>query len=121
MTTVPVEISTNEVTISVREETASQVPVNVVSNRTFQVDVSESNATIPVGISEPVQIVPVECGIGIYSGTYPEYEGEYEFTPSQETQVVETRNKVTRRNITINPIPQNYGLITWNGSVLTVS
>ena len=24
-------------------------------------------------------------------------------------------------NVTVNPIPSNYGLITWNGSVLTVS
>ena len=25
------------------------------------------------------------------------------------------------KNIRINPIPSNYGLITWDGSVLTVS
>ena len=121
MTTVPVEISTNEVTISVREETCESIPVDVVSSRTFNVDVSESNASVPVEASETVQIVPVECGIGIYSGTYPEYEGEYEFTPSSETQTIDIRNRVARRNITINPVPQNYGLITWNGSVLTVS
>lgn len=51
----------------------------------------------------------------------PAYEGEYTFTPSAETQVIETERKWLTNNITINPIPSNYGLITWDGSSLTVS
>jgi len=51
----------------------------------------------------------------------PQYEGAYEFTPTQETQTVPTAQRVLLENIIINPIPSNYGLITWNGSVLTVS
>lgn len=51
----------------------------------------------------------------------PSYEGEYEVTPSEETQTLATDSLYMRGNITINPIPSNYGLITWNGSVLTVS
>jgi hypothetical protein len=35
--------------------------------------------------------------------------------------VLATAEKVVTRNIVINPIPSNYGLITWNGSTLTVS
>ena len=50
-----------------------------------------------------------------------EYTGAYEFTPTQGTQVIEIANKKATADITINPIPSNYGLITWNGSVLTVS
>ena len=49
------------------------------------------------------------------------YTGEYEFTPTQQTQTVEIENKMAAANIVINPIPSNWGLITWNGSVLTVS
>lgn len=49
------------------------------------------------------------------------YRGEYEFTPSEETQTVHINGLRATRNITINPIPNNYGKITWNGSVLTVS
>lgn len=49
------------------------------------------------------------------------YEGPYEVTPSSETQVLRTQQKMAIRNIIVNPIPSNYGLITWNGSVLTVS
>lgn len=49
------------------------------------------------------------------------YTGAYEVTPSQETQTLETYNKRMTDNVTINPIPNNYGLITWNGSIITVS
>lgn len=49
------------------------------------------------------------------------YKGAYEFTPTRETQVISIDHKEALQDITINPIPQNYGLITYNGSVLTVS
>ena len=51
----------------------------------------------------------------------PAYAGPYEVTPSAETQTLETDSFYMNGNITINPIPSNYGLITWNGSTLTVS
>lgn len=54
-------------------------------------------------------------------GASPPYEGAYEYTPTEETQIIEIVDKRATQNITINPIPQNYGLITWNGSTLTVS
>lgn len=49
------------------------------------------------------------------------YTGAYEVTPSEETQTLETNNMRMTGNVTINPIPNNYGLITWNGSIITVS
>lgn len=49
------------------------------------------------------------------------FDGAYEYTPTRETQVVLIDGKKATDNITINPIPSNYGLITWDGSVLTVS
>jgi hypothetical protein len=51
----------------------------------------------------------------------PTYEGTYEVTPTAEAQTLATDSLYMRGNITINPIPSNYGLITWNGSTLTVS
>ena len=51
----------------------------------------------------------------------PAYTGTYEVTPSAETQTLETNSFYMNGNITINPIPDNYGLITWNGSVIRVS
>lgn len=49
------------------------------------------------------------------------YEGQYQITPNAETQVLDTRRLVMIDNVTINPIPSNYGKITWNGSFLTIS
>ena len=49
------------------------------------------------------------------------YTGTYEATPSAETQTLNTAGLTMTDNITINPIPNNYGLITWNGATLTVS
>lgn len=49
------------------------------------------------------------------------YTGEYTVTPSAETQVIPTNGLRMTDNITVNPIPNNYGLITWNGSTITVS
>ena len=49
------------------------------------------------------------------------YEGSYEVTPSAEEQVLSTKYLRMTDDVRINPIPQNYGLITWNGAFLTVS
>ena len=63
-----------------------------------------------------------EFGVVIGGGSdLPVYTGEITVTPTQETQVLETADHSVLDNITINPIPHNYGLITWDGSVLTVS
>ena len=49
------------------------------------------------------------------------YTGEYEFTPSDEVQVVSVRGMNMTEDIVINPVPSNYGRITWDGATLTVS
>lgn len=57
----------------------------------------------------------------VVSRVAPDYDGGYEFTPSDEQQVVPTAGKTLKENIVINPIPSNYGLISYNGFKLTVS
>lgn len=49
------------------------------------------------------------------------YDGPTTITPSQDTQILQTNGFVLTKDITVAAIPSNYGLITWNGSVLTVS
>ena len=49
------------------------------------------------------------------------YEGPYTVTPTRETQILETNGLLMRDNVTINPIPQNYGLVEYNGSRLRIS
>lgn len=52
--------------------------------------------------------------------TIPEYDGPYEYEPSEEGQTVRTGGFALSEDITIRPIPSNYGRIAYNGSVLTV-
>ena len=87
------------------------IPMQVsVSNVNLPVNVAASNVGIPIGVAASYQMIEGET-----------YDGPYEFTPTQEAQTVPTANKVLLDDIIIHPIPQNYGLITWNGAVITVS
>lgn len=65
-----------------------------------------------------------EIGMGnvykITVGADP-YEGEYVVTPTRERQVLETKHLAMAENVVIEPIPQNYGLITYNGFGLTIT
>lgn len=57
----------------------------------------------------------------IFGGGIPDYDGPYEVTPGPEAQIFQTKDHAMRENLRINPIPNNYGLITYNGGVITVS
>lgn len=75
-----------------------------------------------VDIINPALSVVAEYYTPVRSYAGVEYfEGPYEYTPTRETQTVPIQGKVAANNITINPIPSNYGLITWDGRALTVS
>lgn len=50
-----------------------------------------------------------------------QYEGSYVFTPSSQTQYAPTAYMTLLGDIKINPIPSNYGLITYDGTIITVS
>ena len=51
----------------------------------------------------------------------PPYTGSYTVIPTSGEQILQTQGMSMTDNIVIEPIPSNYGLITWNGSFLTVS
>ena len=67
----------------------------------------------------------LECGsdeyVRVVNVTADEYDGPYEATPTAAAQTFPTTGKLMVREFTVNPIPSNWGLITWNGSTLTVS
>ena len=50
-----------------------------------------------------------------------DYTGPYTFTPAASPQIVPTSGLRMIDNVTINPVPSDYGHISWNGSVITVS
>lgn len=51
----------------------------------------------------------------------PWYDGDCEVTPTREAQVLATSGRAMSSDVTVAPIPSNYGLITWNGSYITVT
>lgn len=51
----------------------------------------------------------------------PKHGGPYEVTPTNSTQVIPTSGLLMTDDFKVNPIPSNYGLITWDGSTLMVS
>ena len=53
-------------------------------------------------------------------GDFDPYEGEYDFYPSDEDQVINTESLLMRQDIIIHAIPNTYGHISWDGAVLSV-
>lgn len=52
---------------------------------------------------------------------YEIYQGPYTVTPSEDSIVLQIDGCAAKDNITIDPIPSNYGLITWTGSHLLIT
>lgn len=83
--------------------------------------VAVNNAALPMSVAVNTATFELSSAVKVVISDAPEYHGATEVTPTQSTQVLNTNGYVLRDNITVNPIPSNYGLITWNGSILTVS
>lgn len=73
-----------------------------------------SASLTPSGTLRGTLTVPSTAGV-------EKYRGEYEFTPGSESQTVEIEGLLAMQDITINPIPSNWGLITYDGSGIRVS
>ena len=81
----------------------------------------DGGSSATVRVNDPPAVT---FGSGAYVPYVPqveEYHGTYEVTPAQTAQVLPTDGLLAVADIVINPIPSNYGLVTWNGSTLTVS
>lgn len=87
---------------------------------TVPMQVSAAAVSVPVSITDDGVNIAVGIGAAYTAVEGQPYEGSYTVTPGQEAQVLETRGKIMTENVTVNPIPQNYGLVTWNGSALTI-
>ena len=86
-----------------------KIEMRVIEDETIKLDVSD-NETISLDIAE------------IGYPVYPEnYKGPYTVTPSRNKQVLKVGGMMASEDITVEPIPSNYGLISWNGAFITVS
>ena len=83
-------------------------------------DVEVDNVLVSMDVATDQVLMPMEVAVAYTIGGEA-YDGAYEFTPTEQAQTIEIENKRALENITIKPIPNNYGLITWDGITLTVS
>ena len=86
----------------------------------FKISFSDTNAQFNTNLKETNESFDVGFG-DAYIMHIDKYTGDYEVTPSKDAQILQTQGKFMEHNLTVNPIPSNYGLITWNGIYLTVS
>ena len=62
----------------------------------------------------------VDVASAVIVGGIP-YSGSYSVTPGETAQMLPTASRMLSQNVTVAPIPSNYGLITWDGARITVS
>ena len=87
---------------------------------TVDLEVSGNSQVVSLSLeTEQTYAMSVDTEIRTVAGEA--YQGDYQATPSDEVQTIPTAGLYMREDFTIEPIPSNYGLITWDGSTLTVS
>lgn len=86
-------------------------------NETIELNATLSNAVNEIQAELSNKTFEIACEITRIG----DYNGSFSFTPSDEIQVIQTNGKLLLQNITINPIPSNYGKITWNGSTMSIT
>lgn len=113
-------------------ETQQRFNLGIGQNDTVSTDVSESGQTVTLSVGDSseqygldadstVQVFRVGLTESISISGITDYTGTYEVTPSGQMQTLSTRGLRTTQDIVVNPIPTNYGLITYNGTTITVS
>ena len=70
---------------------------------------------------EDAASMSLDVGGDFYAVGPPYYDGSYDITPCDTAQVIHMDGMRAAHDIIIEPIPSNYGLITYDGSVITVS
>ena len=84
--------------------------------------ISEEDVPEEFIIEDDDDQLPLEVdGSVIVSEGFPVYSGPVALVPGPEEQVLNTQYMTVMDNITVAPIPKNYGLITYNGRTITVS
>lgn len=75
---------------------------------------------VTASVSED-EIISASADVVVTHAQADYYDGEYAITPQAEEIVLGTKDKLMSEDVVIAPIPNNYGLITWDGATLTVS
>lgn len=88
---------------------------------TVEMSVATYDDTLPMDVTSSEETIGMNIGASYSMSNADPFEGSYEYTPSEQTQTIPINDLRATQDIVINPIPSNYGLITWDGITLTVS
>ena len=93
----------------------------------FRLKIAESDSVVLTAGSDSLSLkrgesdsISIKASEGTPIVSNP-YTGATDVIPSEQVQTLETAGKELLRNITVQPIPSNYGKITYNGSTILVS
>lgn len=56
--------------------------------------------------------------VGILASGFTPYSGENVITPTESEQILNTSGKSMSVDVIINPIPDNYARMSWDGTIL---
>lgn len=76
--------------------------------------------TVKITIHNTSQPIKLTIATGGGGGEVPWYTGETTVTPTREAQTLQTSGLRMPDNVTINPIPSDWGHITYSGYRLRV-
>ena len=88
---------------------------------TVEMSVATYDDTLPMDVTSSEETIGMDIGAEYAMSDTDPFEGSYEYTPSEQTQTIPIEDMRATQDIVINPIPSNYGLITYNGVSITVS
>lgn len=88
---------------------------------TVPLSIAEDTANISLEVAADAQQIPLEVGMAITPVSGEPYDGLYTITPAGVRQTIPAAGLYAREDFIVEAIPNNYGLITWDGSVLTVA
>lgn len=88
---------------------------------TIEMSVATYDDTLPMDVTSSEETIGMDIGAEYAMSNTDPFEGSYEYTPSEQTQTIPIEDLRATQDIVINPIPSNYGLITYNGVSITVS
>lgn len=83
--------------------------------------VSIQQGSIRILSAEAGTVRPAAVKVAHVDFPTEEYAGPTTYTPSAEAQIIPVSGKLCTTDITIEPVPQGWGRVTWDGSVLIIS
>lgn len=65
---------------------------------------------------------PIELDVDVaFNNKATSYLGPTSFIPTEERQIAHTAGQLIEQDIIVEPIPSNYGKITWDGRRITIT